>query len=164
MPGNGTSHDDATRSVGAFVHALLPTDSHSNSSRRQRVEEAAAEDSATENSDDPVQAPAEDSVTEDESVVEVKTNSGSETEDSVQPPPKKKAKTAPNANAKGKAKQRSTDPKRQRGEIPQESSDIEVTDIISKPAKRLIKRPEVPAEQRSNQKDKIGSAQGGGYV
>ncbi|KZP15382.1 hypothetical protein FIBSPDRAFT_978013 [Athelia psychrophila] len=132
--GNDTSRDDIASAL------------------RQKVQEAPEEDSVTEDSDNPVQAPVEDSVTEDESEVEVK-NRGSETEDSVKPPPKKKTKTA---NAKGKAKQQGTDRKSANAKIAQESSDIEVTDIVSNPVKRLIKRPEA-----SNQNDKIDSAQGG---
>lgn len=176
--GDSTGRVNATN---AGVRAAAHTDTHAKASHQQKLQAAGSitEDSATED-DSPLEA---DSVTEEDSdTIELKAKDESDTEDFIKSPPKKKAKTVPKVNAKGKAKEESTGRKRQPKQstqvyVEEESSEVEVVEEIQptkpKPSIKYKKQLDhIPAAVRpSHQKldqDKInfGSVQfrGARYV
>lgn len=151
------------------------TDPRKDKSRQRKADAPAPEDSVTED-DSP--GALSNSETEDDSqgIKFVPNAVGSETEQSDQPPPKKRSKME-QKDIKGKAKEGGkVERARQGGELKktQESSDVEIVEEkkIDRPVKKAVpvkKRsadPTAPANRSSNQKpkDKIDSSKGAGGV
>ncbi|KZP33815.1 hypothetical protein FIBSPDRAFT_942932 [Athelia psychrophila] len=165
-PSAPSKSDGAAKRGGAVVA--------NTSSRQQKADAPAAEDSVTE--DDSIEVQSRDldnngSVTEDDSQDNqfVPNAVGSETEDSDQPPPKKRSKAEPK-DLKGKAKEGSKGGRAQqsgRAKI-EESSEVEVVEEkINPPVKKAVavavKKPAAPADRSSHQKplkDKTVGAKG----